>query len=84
MTAAQTRIKQIVCHVLEIDEDEITESSRFVEDHEADSLRRIEIVSLLEHEFDIVIDQADLNRMVDLAGVRSVLARTPGFPGASG
>lgn len=81
MSPPQNRITEIVCHVLEIDEDEITESSRFVEDHDADSLRSIEIVSLLEHEFDIVIDQANLSRMVNLAGVRSVLAETPGFPG---
>ncbi|SMD22914.1 phosphopantetheine-binding protein [Kibdelosporangium aridum] len=81
MSPPQSRITEIVCHVLEIDEDEITESSRFVEDHDADSLRSIEIVSLLEHEFDIVIDQANLSRMVNLAGVRSVLAETPGFPG---
>ncbi|MFC0105855.1 phosphopantetheine-binding protein [Kibdelosporangium aridum] len=80
MSPPQSRITEIVCHVLEIDEDEITESSRFVEDHDADSLRSIEIVSLLEHEFDIVIDQANLSRMVNLAGVRSVLAETPGFP----
>jgi acyl carrier protein len=41
--AQQAEIKSIVCEILELDEDEVTEDSLFKENHGADSLRAIEI-----------------------------------------
>ncbi|GAA0918825.1 acyl carrier protein [Virgisporangium ochraceum] len=73
------RIKEIVCDVLELDEDEVTETSLFKEDHGADSLGAIEILALLEREFNIVIDQADLARMVNLKGVFEVVSESAGW-----
>lgn len=73
------RIKEIVCDVLELDEDEVTETSLFKEDHGADSLGAIEILALLEREFTIVIDQADLARMVNLKGVFEVVSESAGW-----
>ncbi len=67
-------IKEIVCEILEIDPAEVTEVSLFKEDHEADSLSAIEILSALERTFAIEIDQAKLTEMVNLAGVASVVA----------
>jgi acyl carrier protein len=71
------RIKEIVCDILELDEDEVTDTSLFNEDHGADSLRAIEILAALEKEFKIEIDQAELGRMVNLKGVGEVVAETP-------
>lgn len=81
MTAAvdtdrMARIKRIVCEILELDEDEVTETSLFVEDHDADSLRAIEILASLEKEFGVLIDQAELSRMVNLATVYEVVSET--------
>ncbi|MQA26067.1 MAG: acyl carrier protein [Micromonosporaceae bacterium] len=73
------RIKEIVCEVLEINQDELTDTSLFREEHGADSLRAIEIVALLEKEFNVVVDQAQFTRMVDLAGVRGVIAEAAGW-----
>jgi acyl carrier protein len=67
------RIKSLVAQVLEIDPSEMTDSSGFKEDHGADSLRAIEIMAGLEQEFDIVIPQEDLAKMVNLAGVYEVV-----------
>lgn len=67
------QIKEIVCDVLEIDPGSVTETSLFKEEHEADSLRAIEILAALEREFNITIDQAELSRMVNLKGVREVV-----------
>jgi len=67
-------IKRIVCETLEIEPDELTETSLFREDHDADSLRAIEIVAALEEELEIKIDQSELSRMVNLAGVYAVVA----------
>lgn len=74
----QDEIKEIVCDILEIDSGELTDTSLFKEDHQADSLRAIEILAELERRFDVVIDQAELARMVNLAGVYGVVAEASG------
>ena len=67
-------IREIVCEILEIAPDEVTETSLFKEDHDADSLRAIEIVAALEKRFSVLIEQADFPRMVNLRGVYDVVA----------
>ncbi|ANZ39738.1 polyketide-8 synthase acyl carrier protein [Lentzea guizhouensis] len=69
----QEKIKQIVCEILEIDPDEVTETSLFAEDHDADSLRAIEILAALEKQLGILIDQQELVRMVNLRGINAVV-----------
>lgn len=71
--AGRARIKEIICDILEIEADEMTDTSRFKEDHEADSMGAIEILSQLERAFGIDIDQAELARMVNLEGVVTVV-----------
>jgi acyl carrier protein len=80
-TSAESRtakIKEIVCDILELEEDEVTETSLFSEDHGADSLRAIEILAALEKQFHVVIDQAELGRMVNLKGVEEVVDEAAG------
>jgi acyl carrier protein len=72
--ARKQEIKEIVCDILEIDEDEVTETSLFKEEHDADSLRAIEILAALERTQRVTIDQAELSRMVNLEGVYAVVA----------
>ncbi|MEY9994403.1 acyl carrier protein [Streptomyces sp. V4I8] len=72
-------IKEIVCDILEIEEDEVTQTSLFKEDHKADSLRAIEILAALEKKFNVVIDQAELPRMVNIEGVYQVVAEAAGW-----
>lgn len=67
------QIRTIICEILEIEPDEVTMTSRFAEDHGADSLRAIEILAALERTFNITIDQAELGRMVNLEGVEEVV-----------
>jgi acyl carrier protein len=73
------KIKQFVCDILELEEDEVTPEGHFMEDYGADSLRTIEILGALEREFGVVIDQAELARMVNLRGVCEVVAETAGW-----
>ncbi|MCX5193851.1 acyl carrier protein [Streptomyces sp. NBC_00249] len=68
------QIKDIVCDILELDLDEVTETSLFKEEHDADSLRTIEILAALERVFGITLEQAELSRMVNLVGVYAVIA----------
>jgi acyl carrier protein len=72
-------IKDIIAEVLEIDASNISETSRFQEDHEADSLRAIEIMSRLELQFDIEIPQNDLAKMTTLGNVYAVVKSHAGW-----
>ncbi|MFH1851153.1 MAG: acyl carrier protein [Candidatus Neomarinimicrobiota bacterium] len=51
------RIIKVTCELLGIDESQITESSRFVEDLGAESIQSIELVAAFEEEFDIEMDE---------------------------
>ncbi|GAA4548810.1 acyl carrier protein [Amycolatopsis samaneae] len=66
-------IKELVCDILELEPDEVTSTSLFKEDHDADSLSAIEILSVLERTFHLTIDQAEMSRMVNLDGVCAVV-----------
>ncbi|MEU1667873.1 acyl carrier protein [Streptomyces sparsogenes] len=75
----QETIKEIVTDILEIDPDEVTDTSLFKEEHDADSLRAIEILAALEKEFNVVIAQSELSRMVNLRGVYEVVSEAAGW-----
>ena len=66
-------IKEIVSDILEIEPEEMTDESLFKEDHDADSLRAIEILAALEKEFDVEIPQEQLGQMSCLNAVYSVV-----------
>lgn len=72
-------IREIVAEVLELEPEEITETSDFIEEHEADSLRAIEILARLEKKYKIEIPQSDLPEMTNLTKVYEVLARHAGW-----
>lgn len=75
----KAQIRDVVCDILEIDAEELTEESLFKEDHDADSLRAIEILAALEKTFGITISQTELVRLVNLAGVYAVVAEASGW-----
>jgi acyl carrier protein len=79
VTTRTARIKEIVCDVLEIEEDEMTETSHFIDDHEADSLLAIEILAMLEKEFKVTIEQSELPNMVTLEAVYKVVSESAGW-----
>jgi acyl carrier protein len=74
--SAETRaaIKQIVCDVLEVDPADVTDSTLFVEELDADSLRTIEILAEMERLLGFDLSKAPIDGMVDLDGVYAVVA----------
>jgi acyl carrier protein len=72
-------IKEIVCDILELEEDEVSDQSMFKEEHNADSLRAIEILATLEKEYQIKIPQNELPKMVNMIGVYEVVAEHAGW-----
>ena len=72
-------LAEIAVEVLEIEDDEITPTSMFVEDHDADSLRAIEILARIEKKYKVDIPQAELPNMVNLQAVYQVVAQYAGW-----
>lgn len=72
-------LREIAVEVLEIDDDELTETSLFIEDHDADSLRAIEILARIEKHFKVEIPQSELPKMVNLESVYDVVAQYAGW-----
>lgn len=67
------QIKALMCRVLETEPEAVGPEDRFVEDLGADSMKLIELLSHLEIEFDVEIDEDELERLVHLQGVYDVL-----------
>ena len=63
MSETQEKIKQIVVDELGVDEAEVTENARFIEDLGADSLDLVELVMRFEEEFDIEIPDEDAEKI---------------------
>ncbi|AQW46955.1 MULTISPECIES: acyl carrier protein [Streptomyces] len=72
-------LREIVAEVLEVEPEEITETGSFVEEHEADSLRAIEILARIEKKYKIDIPQSELPRMENLKAVYDVVANQAGW-----
>jgi acyl carrier protein len=57
---ALSTMKEIAAEVLSVDPDDVTETARFKEDLDADSLDLVELVMGLEERFDIQVPEEDL------------------------
>lgn len=58
------KLKKIIAEVLNVDEDEITMETTFVDDLGADSLDVFQIIMGIEEEFDIEIANEDAEKIV--------------------
>ena len=58
------KLKGIIADVLNVDENEITMETTFVDDLGADSLDVFQIILGIEEEFDIEIDQEEAEKIV--------------------
>ena len=57
------RVKKVVVEQLDVNDEEVTASSSFVDDLGADSLDVVELVMGLEEEFDIEIPDEDAEKI---------------------
>ncbi|MFE9203285.1 acyl carrier protein [Micromonospora sp. NPDC007230] len=79
MSNRMNELREIVAEVLEVEPEEITETSHFIDDHEADSLRAIEILARLEKMYKIEIPQTELPKMENLRAVYDVVKQHAGW-----
>jgi acyl carrier protein len=54
------KFKQCAVEVLQVDPDKVTKEASFADDLDADSLDLVELVMALEEQFDITVDEAEL------------------------
>jgi acyl carrier protein len=59
-TEAFEKFKQCAVDVLQVDPAKVTREARFGEDLDADSLDLVELVMALEEQFDITVDESEL------------------------
>ena len=60
------KLKEIIAEVLNVDADEITMDTTFVDDLGADSLDIFQIIMGIEEEFDIEISNEDAEKIVSV------------------
>ena len=60
------KLKGIIADVLNVDENEITMETTFVDDLGADSVDVFQIIMGIEEEFDIEIDQEEAEKIVSV------------------
>ena len=59
-TEAFDKFKQCAVEVLQVDANKVTPDARFGDDLDADSLDLVELVMALEEQFDITVDESEL------------------------
>ena len=67
------KVKAVVAEKLNVDESEITESTSFKDDLDADSLDLFEMVMALEEEFGIEVPSEDLEKLETVGDVLDYL-----------
>lgn len=63
MASIDERVKNIIIEQLGVEESQVTETAKFVDDLGADSLDTVELVMALEEEFSIEIPDEDAEKI---------------------
>ena len=63
MASVDERVKNLIIEQLGVEESQVTETAKFVEDLGADSLDTVELVMALEEEFTIEIPDEDAEKI---------------------
>ena len=64
MSSHEDKVKEIIVEQLGVDASEVTIEAKFIEDLGADSLDTVELVMVLEEEFDIEIPDDEAEKLI--------------------
>jgi acyl carrier protein len=64
--SVEQRVKEIIVEQLGVEENQVTEGAKFVEDLGADSLDTVELVMALEEEFSLEIPDEDAEKITSV------------------
>ncbi len=70
------KLQKIIAEVLNVDEDEITPDTTFVDDLGADSLDVFQIIMGIEEEFDIEIPNEEVEKIVSVGDAVEAIKST--------
>jgi acyl carrier protein len=68
-------IKKIFCEVLGVDESDVDDSTSYNSFRPWDSLKHLQLVSMLEDEFDIEFEMDDIIAMENFGLVKEIVAK---------
>ena len=66
-------IKELIIEQLDVEREEITLDSKFVEDLGADSLDLMELASTLEEKYEVSIDKGELKKITKVGDVLELI-----------
>ena len=69
----ESRVREIICEQLGVSEDEVQAEASFIEDIGADSLDIVELVMALEEEFDVNVEEEELEGVTTIQGAFSLV-----------
>jgi len=69
------QLRHIITDVLELEPGELTDTSDFVNDHDADSLLAIDIIARIEREMGVHVPNEALPEMTNLNAVLGIVTR---------
>jgi len=69
----EQRVKEIIVEQLGVEESQVTERAKFVEDLGADSLDTVELVMALEEEFSLEIPDEDAEKIASVGDAISYI-----------
>ena len=62
------RFQKCAVEVLSVEEDQVTKEASFADDLDADSLDLVELVMALEEEFDVTVEEEELEGITTVGG----------------
>ncbi|RKX25961.1 MAG: acyl carrier protein [Candidatus Zixiibacteriota bacterium] len=65
--AVEERVREIIIEQLGVEESQVTENAKFVDDLGADSLDTVELVMALEEEFSLEIPDEDAEKITSVS-----------------
>ncbi len=68
-------VRAMVAEIAEVAEKDLTESARFAEDLNVDSMKALEIVAVIEKKLKIVIPETDIPKIRSLGDVYHILEK---------
>ena len=67
------RFTKCAVEVLSVDASQVTTEARFLDDLDADSLDLVELVMALEEEFDVTVEESELEGIETVAGAYAMI-----------
>lgn len=71
--SVEERVKEIIVEQLGVEQNQVTENAKFVEDLGADSLDTVELVMALEEEFSVEIPDEDAEKITTVGDAVSYI-----------